>query len=89
MGMIVMMNKQAHNLKLGAIYVLKGTYEKVRLLNIWPRQGVWVENAKGEGYGDMVKFKHLLYANAAEVKNFLEKLSENQTTSRAPSGAWR
>jgi len=84
-----MMNKQAHNLKLGAIYVLKGTYEKVRLLNIWPSEGAWVENAQGEGYGDMVKFEHLLYANDVEVKNFLEDSSENETVSRAPSGEWR
>ena len=81
--------KQARNLKLGAIYVLKGTYEKVRLLNIWPCQGAWVENAKGEGYGDTVPFEHLLYANDVEVKNYLEALSENETTSRAPSGEWR
>ena len=70
--------KQAHNLKLGAIYVLKGTCEKVRLLNIWPCEGVWVEGADGECHyddnGDIktVPFKHLLYANAVEVKNFLE-----------------
>jgi len=63
--------KQAHNLKLGAIYVLKGTYKKVRLLNILPCQGVWVEDAQGEGYGETVPFKHLLYANNIEVQNFL------------------
>ena len=72
MGMIKMMNEQAHNLKLGAIYVLAGTYEKVRLITVLPCQGVWVENAKGEGYGKTVPFKHLLYANGEEVKNFLE-----------------
>jgi hypothetical protein len=79
MGMITMPQmKQAHNLKLGAIYVLKGTYEKVRLLNIWPCEGVWVANAEGEsrydndGHLETVPFKHLLYANAVEVKNFLE-----------------
>ena len=71
--------KQALNLKLGAIYVLKGTYEKVRLLNIWPCEGVWVANAKGEsrydndGHLETVPFKHLLYANDEEVKNFLEE----------------
>ena len=70
--------KQALNLKLGAIYVLKGTCEKVRLLNIWPCEGVWVGSADGEFHydnnGDIktVPFKHLLYANAVEVKNFLE-----------------
>jgi hypothetical protein len=75
MGMITMPQmKQAHNLKLGAIYVLKGTYEKVRLLNIWPCQGVWVENAEGEGYGKTVPFKQLLYANKVEVQNFLEEV---------------
>ena len=72
--MIKMMNEQAHNLKLGAIYVLKGTYEKVRLISILPCQGVWVENAQGEGYGNTVPFKQLLYANDEEVKNFLETL---------------
>ena len=74
MGMIVMQNKQAHNLKLGAIYVLKGTYEKVRLISILPCQGVWVENAQGEGYGETVPFSQVLYANDEEVKNFLETL---------------
>jgi len=64
--------KQAHNLKLGAIYVLKGTYEKVRLISILPCQGVWVENAQGEGYGETVPFDQVLYANDEEVKNFLE-----------------
>ena len=66
--------QQAHNLKIGAIYVLKGTYEKVRLLNILPCQGVWVENAQGEGYGKTIPFEQVLYANDAEVKNFLEAL---------------
>ena len=82
MGMITMPQmKQAHNLKLGAIYVLKGTYEKVRLLNIWPSRGVWVSDANGEGRCDndghleTVPFKHLLYANDVEVKNFLEKVN--------------
>ena len=74
MGMITMNQEQARNLKLGAIYVLKGTYEKVRLISILPCEGVWVENAKGEGYGETVPFKHLLYANNAEVINFLETL---------------
>jgi len=71
MGMITMPQmKQARNLKLGAIYVLKGTYEKVRLVSIGCSASV--ENARGEGYGNTVPFKHLLYANAVEVKNFLE-----------------
>ena len=74
MGMIKMMNEQARNLKLGAIYVLKGTYEKVRLISILPCQGVWVENAQGEGYGETVPFDQVLYANDEEVKNFLETL---------------
>jgi hypothetical protein len=74
MGMITMNLQQARNLKIGAIYVLKGTYEKVRLLNILPCEGVWVENAEGEGYGKTVPFKHLLYANKAEVQNFLEEV---------------
>jgi hypothetical protein len=73
MGMITMPQmKQAHNLKLGAIYVLKGTYEKVRLITILPCEGVWVENAQGEGYGKTVPFDQVLYANKVEVKNFLE-----------------
>jgi len=72
--MITMNLQQAHNLKIGAIYVLKGTYEKVRLLNILPCQGVWVENAQGEGYGKTIPFEQVLYANDAEVKNFLEAL---------------
>ena len=76
--MITMNLKQARNLKLGAIYVLKGTYEKVRLLNIWPCEGVWVESANGKCHYDdngnieTVPFEHLLYANNVEVKNYLE-----------------
>lgn len=75
-----MNQEQARNLKLGAIYVLKGTYEKVRLLNIWPCQGVWVESANGEfsfnEAGDIktVPFEQLLYANDEEVQNFLEEV---------------
>jgi hypothetical protein len=64
-----MMNKQASNLKLGAIYVLKGTYEKVRLVSIGCSASV--ENARGKGHGKAVPFKNLLYANNAEVQNFL------------------
>jgi len=71
--------KQALNLKLGAIYVLKGTYEKVRLLTVLPCEGVWVENAQGEGYGKTVPFEHLLYANDEEVKNFLDDYSAYHT----------
>lgn len=66
--------KRADNLKLGAIYVLKGTYKTVRLISILPCQGVWVEDAEGEGYGETVPFKHLLYANDIEVRNFLEEV---------------
>ena len=73
MGMITIpQNKQARNLKLGAIYVLKGTCKKVRLTNILPCQGVWVENAQGEGYGETVPFDQVLYANKVEVENYLE-----------------
>jgi len=42
------------------------------LLTVLPCEGVWVENAQGEGYGKTVPFEHLLYANDEEVKNFLE-----------------
>ena len=68
--MIKMNLEQARNLKLGAIYVLKGTYEKVRLLHIWPCKSALVENAKGVDLD--VAFERLLYANDEEVKNFLE-----------------
>jgi len=72
MGMITMPQmKQARNLKLGAIYALKGTYKKVRLTNILPCEGAWVEDARGKAYGKTVPFKHLLYANNVEVQNFL------------------
>ena len=64
--------KPAQSLKTGAIYVLAGTYEKVRLLHTH-RQGAWVENDNGLPMD--VPFKHLLYANAVEVKNFLEKVN--------------
>lgn len=71
------LTEQARNLKLGAIYVLKGSYKKVRLLNIVPCEGVWVEDANGEGYGETIPFNQLLYANKREVENYIESYKLN------------
>ena len=64
----------AKNLKLGAIYLDAKTLEAKRLVNIVPCQGVWMENAEGEGYGDLIPFADVLYAKLDEVQDFLEDL---------------
>ena len=65
---------KANNLKLGAIYAHRHTLEPMRLVNIVPCQGVWMENAEGEGYGETIKFEDVLYATLDEVQDFLEDL---------------
>ena len=65
---------RANNLKLGAIYARRHTLEPMRLLAILPSQGVWMENATGEGYGETIKFEDVLYATQDEVQDFLEDL---------------
>ena len=65
---------KANILKLGAIYAHRHTLEPMRLVNIVPCQGVWMENAEGEGYGETIKFEDVLYATLDEVQDFLEDL---------------
>ena len=65
---------KANNLKLGAIYAHRHTLEPMRLINIIPCQGVWMENAEGDSYGETIKFEDVLYATLDEVQDFLEDL---------------
>ena len=70
-----MINKKekANNLRLGAIYINANTGEPMRLINIVPCQGVWMEGATGaDALG--VKFEDVLYASLDEVQDFLEDL---------------
>ena len=66
--------KKANNLILGAIYINGITGKPCRLVNIISCQGVWLETYDGEGYGDLVKFEDVFYADGDEVQNFLDDL---------------
>ncbi len=63
---------KANNLKLGAIYINANTNEPCRLVTILPCEGVWMENAFGDGYGESVAFEDVFCADVDEVKDFLE-----------------
>jgi len=63
---------KANNLKLGAIYARRHTLEPMRLISIIPCEGVWMETATGEGYGETIPFDEVLYATKDEVIDFLE-----------------
>ena len=69
---------QAHNLQVGRIYVYAGTMEAVRLVNIIPCEGVWLETFDGQsidnGAGITIPFEDLLYASKDEVEDYLEDL---------------
>ena len=69
----------AKNLKIGAIYMHDHSYEPMRLLNIIPCKGVWMETATGEGYGETIPFDEVLYATNEEVEDFLEDFRERKT----------
>ena len=64
----------ATNLRLGAIYINAITGQPNRLVHVVPCEGAWLESYDGDGYGDTVKFKDVLYASLDEVKDFLEDL---------------
>ena len=72
----------ARNLKLGAIYVHKHTFEPMRLLTILPCEGVWMESYDGRGYGETIKFGDVLYATKDEVQDFLEDLRDYTDSTR-------
>ena len=63
---------KANNLRLGAIYINTNTGSPCRLVNIVACQGVWLETFDGQGYGDLVKFEDVAYADSDEVQDFLD-----------------
>ena len=63
---------KANNLRLGAIYINANTGTPCRLVNIVACQGVWLEAYDGQGYGDLVKFEDVSYADMDEVQDYLD-----------------
>ena len=78
-------NEKASNLILGAIYINATTGAPCRLVNIVACQGVWLEAYDGQGYGDLVKFEDVAYADADEVQDYLEDLRVYEGKPSAPS----
>ena len=78
-------NTKANNLRLGAIYINANTGQPMRLINIVPCQGVWMETYDGQGYGDLIKFEDVLYADIDEVQDFLDDLAVYAGSSNAPA----
>jgi hypothetical protein len=78
-------NNKANNLREGAIYINANTGTPSRLVNIIPCQGVWLETFDGDGYGEMVKFEDVLYADRDEVEDYLEDHRAYTTSEKAPS----
>ena len=76
---------KANNLRLGAIYINTNTGTPCRLVNIVPCQGVWLETFDGQGYGDLVKFEDVAYADADEVQDFLQDLEVYTGSTKAPA----
>ena len=67
-------NEKANNLILGAIYINNNTGQPCRLVHIVSCQGVYLETYDGQGYGDLVKFDDVSYADIDEVNDYLEDL---------------
>ena len=65
------MKEKANNLKLGAIYKNAQTNEPMRLIEILPCEGAWME-AADEAVAYTLKFEDVLYASLDEVQDFLE-----------------
>jgi len=65
-------NNRASNLLLGAIYINHNTGQPMRLISILSCQGVWMETYDGQGYGDLIKFEDVGYADIDEVEDYLE-----------------
>ena len=63
---------KANNLILGAVYINANTGAPCRLVNIVACQGVWLEAYDGQGYGDLVKFDDVHYADKDEVQDYLD-----------------
>tara|TARA_R110000751_G_scaffold39267_1_gene93407 strand:+ start:316 stop:609 length:294 start_codon:yes stop_codon:yes gene_type:complete len=81
-GNLIMMNIdkswQADNLQVGRIYTYAGTMETVRLVGVFPCEGVWLETFDGQsidnGAGITIPFGDVLYASKDEVQDYLEDL---------------
>ena len=80
-----MKNEKASNLILGAIYINATTGQPCRLVNIVSCQGVWLETFDGQGYGDLVKFEDVGYADIDEVQDFLQDLEVVNADAKAPA----
>jgi hypothetical protein len=76
---------KANNLRLGAIYINANTGTPCRLVHIVPCEGVWLETFDGQGYGDLVKFEDVAYADADEVQDFLDDHAVWSSHTDAPS----
>jgi hypothetical protein len=84
----IMKNKQqAHNLQVGRIYINAKSDEPMRLVNILPCEGVWMETYDGQGYGHTIKFEDVLYASLDEVQDFLEDL-DTYKGDQSPQTQW-
>ena len=78
-------NEKANNLILGAIYINNNTGQPCRLVHIVSCQGVYLETYDGQGYGDLVKFDDVSYADIDEVNDYLEDLRVYEASNKAPS----
>ena len=78
-------NNKASNLILGAIYINNNTSQPCRLVHIVSCQGVYLETYDGQGYGDLVKFDDVSYADIDEVNDYLEDLRVYEASEKAPS----
>ena len=76
---------KANNLRLGAIYINANTGAPCRLVNIVACQGVWLESYDGQGYGDLVKFEDVHYADTDEVQDYLDDLRVYTASEKAPA----
>ena len=76
---------KANNLRLGAIYINTNTGAPCRLVNIVACQGVWLEAYDGQGYGDLVKFEDVAYADTDEVQDYLDDYRAYTASEKAPA----
>ena len=83
--MIMKENTKATNLLLGAIYINHNTGQPSRLVHIVSCQGVWLMTYDGQGYGDLVKFEDVGYADIDEVEDYLSDLRVYESKPSAPS----
>ena len=74
------MKEKADNLKLGAIYKLARTDKLMRLIQILPCEGVWMEGADGSDFAHTFKFEDVLYASNDEVQDYLDHVHDLNAT---------